>query len=391
MEKLIESHKKEYKVKPDVIATAPARFHLMGEYSTFFRDKTLSMAVNLPVYVGVSKRSDQVLNFNFIQLDDKKKSSLNSLKFKKEDKWANSIKSILFAFNSMGYKLTGMDFTISSQILPSSGLGITTAIKISAAWAIKELCSLKCKISDLLLVLEKANRVYFGIENHREDNYAAIYSKENSLILTDHNKAEYETVPYKFKSHVVVLTDTKVPRVVTWNEERLFQPENILLLGELKERKANVYGGWQYEENRSEINEVLSVVSEDTKRRLLCVMYEHKNILNAVNAIEKNHFSDFAKAVKKSHEILRDLYDVSCPETDWILKRVQELDANPDDLRNIVNCGRITGKGSGRCIYSILRTEDLPKYKEKLEEYERIFGFTPEYYEVKPARGVHLV
>ncbi|MBP5156991.1 MAG: galactokinase, partial [Treponema sp.] len=80
-----------------------------------------------------------------------------------------------------------------------------------------------------------------------------------------------------------------------------------------------------------------------------------------------------------------------CPEIDWILKRVQELDLNPDDLRNPVDCGRITGKGFGRCTYSVLRTEDVDGYKKKLADYERIFGFSPACYEVKPMRGVHLV
>ena len=61
-------HKKEYSVSPAVVASAPGRFHLIGEHTWFFRDKTLSMAVNLPVYVAVSKRKDQNLCFNFVQL-----------------------------------------------------------------------------------------------------------------------------------------------------------------------------------------------------------------------------------------------------------------------------------------------------------------------------------
>ena len=84
-------------------------------------------------------------------------------------------------------------------------------------------------------------------------------------------------------------------------------------------------------------------------------------------------------------------YDISCPEIDWILKRVHELDENLDDLRNPVNCGRITGKGFGRRIYTILRNSDVGKYKEKLEEYEKIFGFSPKCYSVKPANGVRLI
>ena len=243
----------------------------------------------------------------------------------------------------------------------------------------------------MLQILDRANKLFLGTDTHRADSYAAIYSKENSLLLTDYSLNTFDIIPFKLKNRSVILTDARVPRIVTWNEESLQQPENVLLLGELKERKANVYGGWQYEENHAEVNEVLSVVSEDTKRRLICIMQEHKNVLDAVTAINKADFASFARAVNRSHEIMRDMYDISCPEIDWILKRVQELDENPDDYRNPVNCGRITGKGFGRCVYTILRDCDIEKYRAKLAEYERIFGFKPECHIVKPAKGVRLI
>ena len=70
-----DAHELEYKKLPEVVAKAPGRFHLIGEHSWFFKDKTLSMAINLPVYIAVSKREDSSLHFYFHQLNDRKKSS----------------------------------------------------------------------------------------------------------------------------------------------------------------------------------------------------------------------------------------------------------------------------------------------------------------------------
>ena len=391
MEQLVEAHKDEYGEKPAVMACAPGRVHLLGEHTWFFKDKTLSMAVNLPVYIGVSKRSDANLRFNFVQLKEKKRSTLSSLKYKKEDKWANAIKSVIYGFGASGFECSGMNFTVYSEILPSAGFGITNAVKIASAWAIKELHRFKCPLEEIMRVLERANMQFYGNAGFKADNFTVIHSKENSLVLTDYAKNTFDIVPFKFKDKIVVLTDARVPRITTWNEESLFQPENVLLLGELKERRANVYGGWYYADNGPEVNEVLSVVNEDLRRHLVCVMNEHKNILKCEAALRKEDFASFARAVNHSHEDMRVLYDISCPEIDWLLKRVQELDESPDDLRNPVNCGRITGKGFGRCTYTILRKCDLEAYKEKLAEYERIFRFKPEFYVVKPAKGVRLI
>ena len=65
MKLINEAHRKEYETSPEVIATAPGRFHLIGEHSWFFKDKTLSMAVDLPIYVAISKRDDGVIKIYF--------------------------------------------------------------------------------------------------------------------------------------------------------------------------------------------------------------------------------------------------------------------------------------------------------------------------------------
>ena len=56
MKAVNDAHELEYGGKPDIVAKAPGRFHLIGEHSWFFKDKTMSMAVNLPIYVAISKR-----------------------------------------------------------------------------------------------------------------------------------------------------------------------------------------------------------------------------------------------------------------------------------------------------------------------------------------------
>ena len=80
MKELFDYHKKEFDTMPEAAATAPGRFHLIGEHSWFFKDKTLSMAVDMPVYVSVSKRKDSSLKFYFAEIDDTKRANLTSLK-----------------------------------------------------------------------------------------------------------------------------------------------------------------------------------------------------------------------------------------------------------------------------------------------------------------------
>ena len=391
MDTVYNAHVAEYGVKPDIISTAPGRFHLIGEHSWFFKDKTLSMAVNIPVYVAVSKREDQTFHFYFKQLNDRKKAALSTIKLKKEDKWANSIKSVIYGYTSGGYTLSGCDITVFSETLPSAGFGITTAIKVASLIAFRSLFDIRCKEFAFLQIIERGNRIFLKQENHNADTFAALYSKKDCMIVTDYDKNSFENMAIPFKGEKILLVDLKVPRVSLWNEESLFEPENALYLGDLKETKPRVFGGWQYVNDVTDIDEMLSAVSKDTKRKLLCVIREHEDVLDAVKALEKNDFSRFMRAVNHSYESLRDFYNLSCPEIDWVLKRVNEIEPNLEFKREPVSCGRITGKGFGRCIYTILREQDIPKFKEKLVEYEHVFGFHPSCHEVHSVDGAKII
>lgn len=380
MERLVEIHKKEYDTEPDVIVSAPGRFHLLGEHTWYFKDKTLSMAVDLPVYIAASARKDSSLRFFFYQVNERKRGNVSTLKFRREDRWANTLKAVIDGFNSCGFACKGMNVTIYTEILPSAGFGITTAMKVATALVCKQLFHHPCSDAQILQVLERGNKFFLNTGNYIADLYAALYAQKDTCLLTDHAKNMHTTVPFKFDGYSVLLTDARVPRISVWDEETLRTAENFILMAELKIQKK---GFWVYEDSDVEINDIFCGLSEETRRRLQCIMKEHHSVMDAAEGMRNGDFSLFARAVNKSHEAMRDLYTISCPEIDWLVKRVLEFEVTTS--RKPTACSRITGKGFGRCLYTILKTSDVESYKKKMSEYERIFGFHPVCYEVKPA------
>lgn len=382
MNKVKEVHIEEFGSEPEIILSAPGRFHLIGEHSWFFEDKTLSMAVDLPVYIAITRRQDSALRFYFPQLKERKRANLSTLKYRREDRWANEIKAIIFGYNSIGYSFTGMNITIYSDILPSAGFGITTAIKAVSALALKKLYKIEGSDTILLQVIERACKIFLTTGFYSADINTALFAKKDTCLLTDHSQLTFKTVPYNFSESSIILTDARVPRISLWNEESLRNEENKKLLASLKTKKNNVT---VYEDSISEINDVLSVVSEDVRRRLICIMKENQFVLDAVDALNNSSIQNFSKAINKSHEVMRDLYLISCPEIDWLVKRVQEFDQTSTGIQT--SCSRITGKGFGRCTYTIVKNEYVEPYMQKLAEYERIFGFHPASYIVHPSDG----
>ena len=389
---VIETHVEIFDDYPDVLVSCPARFNLFGDSAWFFRDKTIAMAVNLPVYVSLSLRDDMTVRFVFPQLHEKKRANVSTLKFRKEDRWANAIKAMIFAFQSQGIKMRGMNITVYSEILPSAGLGITTAIKIASAAALRQCYGVRMGDDEFARLIESGSKLFLGALMHKSDIFSVLYAKKHCCVVTDYQNNTWTQVPFHFDNCVVLLTDSRVPRVPSWDEERLTSPENYLLLGELKTKRQGVFGGWVYETSLAEINEVLDVAGEDVRKRLAGVIKEHRFTLDALESLHAEDFSQFARAVNHSHDLMRDVFTLSCPEIDWLVKRVQEIQNVPPQTaqtsRNPAAGSRITGKGFGRCTYTIIKKQDAAGYREKLAEYDRIFGFHPLCYQVESSGGI---
>ena len=386
MKKVIDVHTEEFGSQPEIVVRAPGLFHLLGEHSWFFDDKTLSMAIDLPVYVSISPRTDNSLRFFFYQSKERKKIPLSITKYRKEDKLANIVKGIILGYNAEGYSVSGMDVTFYSEITPSVDMGILSALKVATAFAIKNLFKIKGNNDLILKVIKNCEVDYFGTDFFVSDINTILFSKKSSCVLTNNGDSSFEVLPFNFDGMRIILTDTKVPRATLWSEDMLYSDVNRSLLSSLKTTKNSKL---IYEESVSEINEVLSETSEAVRKKLICIMKENQLLLDSVDALKNTSLHNFDKSVNKSHELMRDSLLISCPEIDWLVKRVQEFDQS--NSQNLCSCSRITGRGFARCTYTVIKDEFVELYMQKLQDYERIFGFHPTTYVVNPSDGVCIV
>jgi galactokinase len=110
---------------------------------------------------------------------------------------------------------------------------------------------------------------------------------------------------------------------------------------------------------------------------------ENERVREAESSLRRGDIVSFGKLMNRSHESLRDQYEVSCPELDWLVKRAWETEG--------VYGSRMTGAGFGGCTVTLIEENAIPKYESRLEAYERIFSFKPETILSHPADGAKIV
>jgi galactokinase len=387
-------HRTEYELgegrsEPVVIAEASGRVHYMGEHGEPGASVYLSSTIDRAVRVAVSLRKDNSLRFFAADLGERKRTTLVNLKYKREDRWANYIKLAIFIFAGLGYPVKGLNFTVVGDIPQQAGLASSTAIEVAAAVALRSFLKASLPDRDLLASLVKAEADFFGKIVSPVDYLIILNAKKDHFLLVDEFSREIEKIKSPFSRYKMLLVDSRVPRLGVEEELKQRQQDIGKGLELLAKRKL---GGRKTEEAdngnfrdfaSSDILESMGDLPEEIRRRSLHIVEELNRIAEARDALKGGELSEISKIIFHSHESLRDLYEVSCPEIDWLVKRAQEIEG--------VVCSRMTGMGFGGCTYTILKESAAEEYRRRLEDYERIFGFHPLVYQIRPASGARVV
>jgi galactokinase len=384
-------HRTEYELgegrsEPVVIAEAPGRVHYMGEHGEPKAGLYLSSAIDKAVRVAVSLRKDNSLRFFAADLGERKRTTLVNLKYKREDRWANYIKLAIHIFAELGYPVKGLNFTVVGDIPQQAGLASSTAIEVAATAALKGFLKAPVPDRELLAALVKAEASFFGRTVSPVDYLIAFNAKKDHFLMVDELSLEVEKIKSPFSRYKMLLMDSRVPRLGVEEELKQRQQDTkkgleLLLKRKLgaKEAKAGTFRDFA----AGDILESMGDLPEEIRRRSLHIVEELKRIAETGEALKKGELAEVSKIIFHSHESLRDLYEVSCPEIDWLVKRAQEIDG--------VVCSRMTGVGFGGCTYTILKESAIEEYRGRLEDYERIFGFHPLVYQIRPASGSRVV
>jgi len=385
MQDIGPTHRAEYDLNDSseqiFIAEAPGRLHYLGEHGEFGAGLYLSSAINRTVRVAVSPRKDNSFRFFAADLGERKRTTLINLKYKREDRWANYIKIAIYIFAERGYSVKGLNFTVAGDIPQQIGLASSTAIEAAAAVALRKFFKAPVTDRELIQKLVQAEADFMGREGVGPVDYLiAFNAKKDHFLVIDEKNARVAKFKSPYSRYKMLLLDSRVPRMGV--EEELKQRREDALRGlELLNKKRQGESFKDY--LPSDLLESMGDLREEIRRRSLHIVEENQRIREAVEALQTADMEGLSKAFFHSHESLRDLYEVSCPEIDWLVKRAQEIEG--------VAASRMTGSGFGGCTFTFLKENALEQYGKRLEDYERIFGFHPLVYDFKLGAGVRLL
>jgi len=363
-----------------IVAQAPGRIHFLGEHGDPDAGLYLSAAIDRCIKVAVSPRKDSSIRFYAPDLSERKRTTLASLKYKREDRWANYIKVAMHLFIEMGFPVKGLNFTVTGNIPQNIGLASSSAIEVASAVALRGLLKAKVNDTGLARKLSDAHSLYFESPPSIADYLVSLLARNDQFLMIDEADLSVKKIKSPFSKCKFIITDTRVPRIGV-ETELMTRRED---LGSALEMLSQGRRGASIRDFAAmDLMESMGNFPEKIRRRSLHVVQEIQRVSDAADLLRRADLTGFSKLVFHSHESLRDLYEISCPEIDWMVKRAQETPG--------VFGSRMAGHGFGGCTYAIMKNEAVDEYRQRLDDYERIFGFNLVTHEVKLATGSRVI
>ena len=210
------------------------------------------------------------------------------------------------------------------------------------------------------------------------DQFAVANGKTNCAMVLNCDSLEFSHVPFDLGDYSLVIINSKKPRELAdsaYNQRRI-ECENALQI---------IQRHRQIDQLVLATESDLEIISDAVlKKRTKHAYSEQLRVKASELVLQNSDVRSFGKLLNQSHHSLRDDFEVSCSELDFIV----------DYLIDSKHClgARMTGAGFGGCCIAVIKHSEASELCERLcVAYEVEFGYTPDWFVCKTANGVHSV
>ncbi len=375
-----KKHQEIFDEEPDVIVFAPGRINLIGEHTDYSEGFVLPMAINMGITLAISKVPDSAIISVYSVDYDKKMVALYSDLMKSLEHWFNYPVGIVKVLQKRGHKFGGIRLTFTGNIPQGAGLSSSAALEIAVAYAIDQVYNLKIPGLELAKVCQQAEHEVVGVRVGIMDQYISRMGKANTALFIDCRSLKSEHIPLDLGSNQIVITNSNVPRRLATSKynERVFECQEAV---KILETSGNIQSLRDVSEEVFE--EQKEYLPEPLNRRVWHVVSENSRVLKSKELLKSKDLEGFGKLIQESHKSLKENFEVSCDELDWLV----------DAANRTSGCygARMVGAGFGGCAIALLQENAIKEYKKKLEDYETKFGIRAVTYDTLPMDGVSII
>ena len=371
---------------------APGRINLLGEHLDYNQGVVLPAAINRFFEFEFKGNTTDCIHIEALDLNESWEFDLHELEQLKTTGWKSYVKGV---FILMGLSsVNGLHICFKSNIPIGAGLSSSAALCCGLAFGLNAFFKLGKTRFELALIAQQTEHQFAGVKCGLMDQVACLFGEEAHLLAFDTLDHSIETFSLPLVGVQLFLIDSKV--------------KHNLAASAYNERRSQLEEAWNLAQQifvgieswRSlkpfQFKALLSHLDAVSIKRLTYVLDEMSRVqkvqalakqiaadLNDSSALNDS-YQELGRLLNQTHDGLRDLYEVSCEEIDFLQCHLQQT---PSILG-----ARMMGGGFGGCLLVLAKANfDFHLLEAVFSAYQLCYRQNPSIEPIQLMGGVRAL
>jgi galactokinase len=360
-----------------LLVFSPGRINIIGEHTDYNGGFVFPAAVDKGIYAALQKSNTGNCTAIALDLSSTIQFNLDTIKPSKEGSWENYVFGVVAEIQNRNKIIGDFNIVFKGDIPGGAGMSSSAALENSVVFGLNELFDLGLTKREMILISQKAEHNYVGVNCGIMDQYASMFGIENNALLLDCRTIESKPYKIDFKNYQLILINTNVKHSLSdsaYNDRRSVC-ENIAEMLQVETLR---------DATEHDLERIIDKVTPENYQKALYVIQEINRTQKAAKAIEENNLVTLGALMYASHNGLQNQFKVSCEELDFLVNQAKKN-------KNILGA-RMMGGGFGGCTINLIARDEVHLFSDLVSKaYKNKFQKECSIYHIELSDGTSLI
>ena len=326
-----------------IVARAPGRVNLVGDHTDYNDGLVLPMILDRAVYVAARLSLDGTHHLWSENYREGVTYSPGQWPRVLPGHWASYIAGMIQELPPPG----PIELLVTGDVPLGAGLSSSAALEMATGLALEALRGKSVSPLELAQIGQRVEHRYAGVKCGIMDQIVSRVGRTEHALFLDCHTLKWEHIPIQSEDIQFLVIDSRIRRQLAsskYNERRAECQKALELM--------QASDGAITSLRHTGAHHVKEIKESVLQRRIRHVTSENKRVEAACSAVVHSDWSTLGRIFSLSHESLREDYEVSCAEMDFL--------AAYAELHPGVFGARMMGGGFGGCTINLVRAGEGP-------------------------------
>lgn len=360
---------------------APGRVNIIGEHTDYNDGFVMPCAINYGMAVSFHPRNDSIWRVYAIDLNETDAFDIKAPFPQSEDKWKNYVRGVVhFIQTRCPDFIQGADIAMTSDVPMSSGLSSSAALEVAIGKTCQLLGDLPLSLTDIALIGQRAENQFVGANCGNMDQLTSALGQKDHLVMIDCRSLDITPTPVP-PGYAIAIINSNVKHDLVTGEYNSRRQECEIAAQFFGVKALRDVSPTQFLAQADALKQFNALAYKRAKH----VINENYRVLAAAEALKAQDMSALGALMAQSHDSMRDDFEITIPEIDYLVELAQVAIGNTGGAR-------MTGGGFGGCIVCLVPDHKVEPLRRLIaENYQKQTGIQETFYLCSASDGVKQV